>query len=146
MLAKEIEAQATDAHDRNRDLSLKYIASDGSDVDHPMADAIILLYTTGRTSGVIRRVPLASFPDGDDLLVIASKGGGPDDPEWYLNLRDDPRVWVRRKGRLYEARATVLEGDERASRWEPITERHPVFGKYQQKAGRILPLVRLAEV
>ena len=146
MPLEEIESKATDAHERNRDLSLRYIASDGSDVEHPMADAIILLYTTGRVSGTVRRVPLASFPDGDDLLVIASKGGAPDHPEWYLNLAGDPKVWVRRKERLYEARATVLDGDERASRWEPIIERHPAFGKYQEQAGRTLPVVRLAEV
>jgi deazaflavin-dependent oxidoreductase (nitroreductase family) len=89
---------------------------------------------------------LASFPDGEDLLVIASKGGAPEDPEWYRNLVADPAVWVRRKGRLYEARATVLEGEERASRWKPITERHPSFDKYQEQAGRTLPLVRLVEV
>ncbi|HUG74919.1 MAG TPA: nitroreductase family deazaflavin-dependent oxidoreductase [Acidimicrobiia bacterium] len=146
VLLEEIESKATDAHERNRDLSLKYIASDGADVEHSMADAIILLYATGRTSGAVRRVPLVSFPDGDDLLVIASKGGAPDHPEWYRNLADDPKVWVRRKERIYEARATVLDGEERRSRWEPIIERHPVFGEYQEKAGRILPLVRLTEV
>jgi deazaflavin-dependent oxidoreductase (nitroreductase family) len=146
MLPEEIEAAATDGYERNRDLSLRYVASDGSDVDHPMADAIILLYTRGRKSGTVRRAPLASFPDGDDLLVIASKGGAPDHPEWYRNLVRDPQVWVRRKDRVYEARATVLEGEERLSRWEPIVERHPNFGAYQEKAGRTLPLVRLTGV
>ncbi|MEX2322980.1 MAG: nitroreductase/quinone reductase family protein [Acidimicrobiia bacterium] len=146
VLLEEIESRATDAQERNRELSLRYIASDGSDVEHPMADAIILLYTIGRTSDAVRRVPLASFLDGDDLLVIGSKGGAPDHPEWYRNLADDPKVWVRRKERLYEARATVLDGEERASRWEPIIERHPAFGKYQEQAGRTLPLVRLTEV
>lgn len=145
MLPEEIEAAATDGYERNRDLSLRYIASDGSDVDHPMADAIILLYTVGRRSGEIRRVPLASFPDGDDLLVIASKGGAPEHPEWYHNIVRDPQVWVRRKDRVYRARATVLGGDERSSRWEPLVERHPAFGKYQEQAGRTLPLVRLTE-
>jgi deazaflavin-dependent oxidoreductase (nitroreductase family) len=143
---EEVESKATDAHDRNREMSLRYIATDGREVNHPMADAIILLYTLGRSSGAVRRVPLASFPDGDDILVIASKGGAPEHPEWYHNLAAQPQVWVRRKDRVYEARATVLEGEERSSRWEPIIERHPAFGKYQEQAGRTLPLVRLTEV
>lgn len=146
MQPEEIEASATDAHERNRDLSLRYIASGGQDVDHPMADAIVLLYTVGRRSGEIRRVPLASFPDGDDILVIGSKGGAPEHPEWYRNLAADERVWVRRKDRVYEATATVLEGEEREERWEPIIEKHPAFGRYQEQSGRTLPLVRLSEV
>lgn len=146
MRPDEIEAQAVDpAGEYARTHIEQYLASDGADVEHPLADQLILLYTRGRRSGDIRRVPLASFPDGDDLLVIGSKGGAPDNPDWYHNLVADPAVWVRRKDRIYEAQATVLDGDERRVRWERIIADHPGFARYQEKSGRTLPLVRLRE-
>lgn len=146
MSGVEIEARAVDGSERNRELARRYIESDGREVDHPMADRIILLYTTGRRSGEIRRSPLASFADGDDLLVIASKGGSPSHPDWYRNLAADPNVWVRRGGVVYSAVATELDGDERERLWEDIIAHHPVFGRYQDVAGRRLPLVRLTAV
>ncbi len=69
----------------------QYLASDGRDVDHPAGDRLILLYTTGRSSGEIRRVPLGSFPDGDALVVIGSNAGRPTDPQCTETSRPTPR-------------------------------------------------------
>lgn len=121
----------------------QYLESDGRDVDHPMADALILLYTTGRRTGKVRRTPLASFRDGEALIVIASKGGAPQHPHWYFNLVEDPTVWVRHKADFYEAEAEVLDGDEYAAMWGRITDWAPSFQDYQDKVERRLPLVRL---
>lgn len=68
------------------------LATDGAEVDHPYADRLILLYFRGRRSGQIRRVPLVSLPDGDDLLIVASKGGALGHPVWYLNIDADSKV------------------------------------------------------
>lgn len=124
----------------------QYLESDGARVDHPMADALILLYVKGKKSGQIRRVPVAHYADGESLIVIGSKGGAPDHPSWYLNLRHDPQVWVRRRSEFFEARAEDLEGEEYERMWETITAWVPGFGEYRTKTSRRIPLVRLRPV
>ena len=122
----------------------QYLESDGAEVDHPAAGSLILLYTTGRTSGEIRRTPLRFFEIDGDLVVAASYGGAPRHPDWYLNLVEDPAVWVRRNGDFYEADAISIEGEERDRLWEStVVVTAPQFGDYQQKTERTIPLVRL---
>ncbi|MGH8914722.1 MAG: nitroreductase/quinone reductase family protein [Acidimicrobiia bacterium] len=122
----------------------EYLESDGAEVDHPAAGHLILLYTTGRISGKIRCTPLRFFEAGDDLFVAASFGGSANDPDWYLNLVADPKVWVRRDADLFEASAVVMDGEERDRLWETmVVTRAPRFAEYQVKTERIIPLVRL---
>ena len=124
----------------------QYLRSDGEDVQHPMADRMILLYTKGRKTGKIRRTPIVHVPDGDDLIVIASKGGAPKNPEWFLNLQADPQVWVRHKSDVFEARAEILEGEEHQEMWQRVTDWAPGFQAYQDRAERKIPLIRLSPV
>ncbi|MGA7229006.1 MAG: nitroreductase/quinone reductase family protein [Acidimicrobiia bacterium] len=124
----------------------QYLASNGAAVEHPMADDLILLYTRGRKSGEIRRVPVVHYRDGDDLIVVASKGGAPAHPSWYLNLVANPTVWVRRKGDFFEAEATVVGDAERRTLWQSVAAWAPFFQGYQDKVSRQIPLVRLHPV
>ena len=124
----------------------KYLVSNGKDVDHPAGDSLILLYTTGRKSGEIRRVPLGSFPDGDALVVIGSNAGRPEQPEWYKNLVASPRVWVRKQSDFYEAEASVLQPEQRQVFWDNLTAQIPMFAQYQENSGRELPLIRLTGI
>jgi deazaflavin-dependent oxidoreductase (nitroreductase family) len=124
----------------------QYLESSGEQVDHPAADRVILLYVRGRSSGTIRRVPLVAVSDDDGLIVVGSKNGAPDHPEWYLNLVADPKVWVRNKGDFFEATATTLEGTERDEAWARVVDVMPWFGGYQTKTERVLPVVRLTTV
>jgi deazaflavin-dependent oxidoreductase (nitroreductase family) len=143
----EIEDQAVDnPQPWARKNIEQYLASDGAAVEHPRANRMILLYTKGRKSGNIRRVPIVHLPDGDDLIVIASKGGAPLHPEWFLNLRDDPQVWVRNKSDFFEATATILDGDEHREMWRRVTEWAPGFQDYQDNTERQIPLIRLSRV
>lgn len=140
----DIEAQAVDSPSEFVSNQAKqYAANGGIDVRHPNADNVILLYVRGRKSGQIRRVPLVSVRDGEDLLIVASKGGAPNHPHWYLNLAADPRVWVREKADFSEANATVLEGDERRSAWSKLVEAMAFFADYETKTDRVLPVIRL---
>jgi proline iminopeptidase len=82
--------------------------------------------------------------DGDDLLIVASKGGADHHPTWYLNIDADPHVWVRNKADFYEAHATTLEGEERAAAWGKLVEAMPFFGDYERKTDRVMPVIRLA--
>ena len=124
----------------------QYLGSDGADVDHPAGDSLILLYTTGRKSGEIKRVPLGSFPDGDALLIIGSNAGRPKPPQWFFNLVASPTVWVRKQAHFYKAEASVLPPEERQPFWDALTARMPMFDEYQANAGRELPVVRLTRV
>jgi deazaflavin-dependent oxidoreductase (nitroreductase family) len=122
----------------------QYLESDGASVDHPAAGHLILLYTTGRASGEIRRTPLRFFEIEGEVVVAASFGGSPRHPDWYLNLLDDPRVWVRRDAEFYEADAVPIEGGTRDRLWNTVVvETAPQFAAYQEKTERTIPLVRL---
>lgn len=147
MTLTDIEEKAVDSpHAWVRQHVEQYLRSDGAEVDHRLADNLILLYTKGRRSGKVRRVAVVHLPDGDDLVVIASKGGAPEHPDWFLNLRNDPQVWVRQKAAFFEARAGVLDGDEYEEMWQRVTAWVPGFQEYQDKTERRIPLVRLTAV
>jgi deazaflavin-dependent oxidoreductase (nitroreductase family) len=81
--------------------------------------------------------------DGDRLLVYASKGGAPSHPDWYLNLAADPHVVVEVGPDRYDSVATPLEGEERDREFAAQAERNPVFGDYERKTSRVIPVVAL---
>ena len=121
-----------------------YLASDGQDNTHPAGENLILLYTTGRKTGEVRRVALGSIPGEDgNPLVMASNGGNPKEPMWYLNLLANDNVWVRKQADLYEAKATVLPLDERTIFWDDLSARMPVIDRFQEQSGRETPVLRL---
>ena len=122
----------------------QYLESDGAHVDHPAVGSLLLLYTTGRASGEIRRTPLHFFEVDDHLVVVASSRGSSHHPDWYLNLVDDPKVWVRRDAVLYPASAFSVDGSERDRLWESVVlATAPRFAEYQAMTDRVIPLVRL---
>ena len=122
----------------------QYLASEGAAVDHPAVGSLLLLYTTGRGSGQIRRTPLRFFEVDDDLVIVASARGSATHPDWYLNLLDEPKVWVRLNADLYEATAIPIDGPERDRLWETVVlAKSPQFADYQASTERVLPLVRL---
>jgi deazaflavin-dependent oxidoreductase (nitroreductase family) len=104
---------------------------------------MLLLTTTGRKSGTKRTNPMMYLPDGDRLLVFASKGGAPTNPDWYRNLVADPHVTVEVGTEKYQAHATVLHGDERDRLYAEQSRRYPGFGEYQRNTSRVIPVVAL---
>jgi deazaflavin-dependent oxidoreductase (nitroreductase family) len=104
---------------------------------------LLLLTTTGRKSGRPHTTPMVFTRDGERLLVYASKGGAPRHPDWYLNLVADPHVVVEVGSERYEATATPLAGEERDREFAAQAARRPIFGEYQEKAGRVIPVVGL---
>jgi deazaflavin-dependent oxidoreductase (nitroreductase family) len=104
---------------------------------------LLLLTTTGRKSGRSHTKPMVYTRDGDRLLVYASKGGAPDHPDWFLNLAADPRVVVEVGSDRYDAIATPLEGEERDREFAAQAARNPVFGEYERKTRRVIPVVAL---
>jgi deazaflavin-dependent oxidoreductase (nitroreductase family) len=104
---------------------------------------MLLLTTRGRRSGVLRTTPLPYFHHGDDLLLIASFGGGPRDPAWLGNLRANPRARLQVRGRAGEVPARIAEGAEREALWGEITREHPRYQEYQSRTERQIPVVVL---
>lgn len=102
----------------------------------------VVLTHTGAKSGKRRSTPLAYFTDGDDLILIASKGGAPRHPAWYHNLMANPEVELWSKGGGGRYRAHEAEGSERERLWQLTTEFYPGYANYQERAGdRRIPVV-----
>lgn len=103
------------------------------------------LTTIGRKTGRPRSVMLtAPIVDGDELIIVASRAGGPTDPAWYGNLRDNPAVEVSfRNGPRRAMTAHILTSEQRAPLWSRIVAEYPTYADYQKLTTREIPLVRL---
>jgi deazaflavin-dependent oxidoreductase (nitroreductase family) len=107
----------------------------------------LLLTTKGRKSGEPRSLPLIYGEHGDAFVVIASKGGMPHHPIWFLNLEADPGCELMVGPRSVRARARVAEGEERERLWARMAEIYPPYVEYQERAGdRTIPVVVLDPV
>jgi deazaflavin-dependent oxidoreductase (nitroreductase family) len=132
----------------------RYLASNGE--DGHLWDATLgggtgmvptlLLGTTGRKSGETLTLPLIYGRSGNAYVVIASKGGAPAHPAWYLNLEANPLVEVQVKAERFKARARTASGDERAALWAQLVGIYHPYEKYQQATEREIPVVVLDPV
>ncbi len=104
---------------------------------------VLLLTTKGRRTGNETTTPLIYGLDGDDPVIVASKGGAPDDPGWFKNLSQNPEVGVQIEGDRFRARARVAEGEERERLWGLMNEIWPHYAEYQEKTDREIPVVVL---
>ena len=104
----------------------------------------LVLHTKGRKSGELRKFPLIFGERGDDIILVASKGGAPEHPGWYLNLLahpDDASVQI--KADVIPVRARTAEGDERQALWDLMLEQWPDYDGYQANTDREIPVVVL---
>ena len=104
---------------------------------------IIVLWTKGRKSGAIRKTPLMRVNDGDRYAVVASQGGAPEHPEWYLNLEADPSVSLQDGPDVRDYVAHTASPQEKAEWWPKATAVWPDYDAYQEKTDREIPLVVL---
>jgi deazaflavin-dependent oxidoreductase (nitroreductase family) len=104
---------------------------------------ILLLTTVGRKSGEQRTTPLIHRTDGERWVIVASKGGAPENPGWYENLQADPDATIQVKGDVIDVRASTAEGEERERLWKLMAEVWPAYDEYQQRTGRQIPVVVL---
>ena len=107
---------------------------------------VLLLTTTGRKSGQPRTQPLSYTEAGDGYAVIASKGGAPQHPLWYLNLQANPLADVTVGRAARKVRARDGEGEERQRLWRALADLYPGYDKYAQKTTRQIPVVVLEPV
>ena len=102
---------------------------------------VCLLTTRGRVSGKARTVPLVYLADGDRLVLVASQGGLPRNPQWYSNVLADPLVVVQVRGRVRTMRARTADPDERAALWPRLVEMYEDYESYQSWTEREIPVV-----
>ena len=107
---------------------------------------ILLLNTVGRKSGKKRTSLLLYVMDGEDFVIIASKGGAPAHPAWYLNLKANPGATVEIGDREVWVRAEEADPEEKVRLWQKMVEMYPAYDDYQKKTEREIPLLVLHPV
>ena len=122
----------------------RYVETDGADGHIWNGVPTLLLTTKGRKSGQPRRTALIYAQDGDDVLIVASKGGAPEHPLWYTNLEADPQVEVQVGADRYAATAHTASEDEKARLWPKAVAVWPAYEEYQTKTDRPIPVVVLS--
>lgn len=121
----------------------RYQETDGGEGHEWQGVTTLILTTTGRHSGEARSTPLIYGRDGDDYLVVASKGGAPAHPAWYLNILEDPEVKVQVLGDKFSAHARTATSEQRAELWRKMSTIWPPYNAYQTKTDREIPVVVL---
>jgi deazaflavin-dependent oxidoreductase (nitroreductase family) len=129
--------------DFNRKVIDEFRANEGK-VGGPFEGAPVLLLTsTGAKSGEQRTTPVVYQPDGDRMVIFASKAGAPENPAWFHNLRANPTAIVEVGPDTVEVEAVVTDGDERERLFSKQKQLMPQFADYEQKTERQIPVVAL---
>jgi deazaflavin-dependent oxidoreductase (nitroreductase family) len=122
-----------------------YEASNGAEAntlrstDRP----VVILTSRGARTGKLRKTPLMRVEHEGRYLAVASQGGAPKHPVWYHNLLADPQVELRDRDQVWDMRARLLEGEERAQWWERAVAAFPPYASYQEKTEREIPVFLL---
>jgi deazaflavin-dependent oxidoreductase (nitroreductase family) len=103
----------------------------------------LLLTTTGRKTGQPRTSALIFARDGDDYLVVASTGGAPKHPSWYLNLVARPGAEIQVRGEHIPVTARTATDDEKPRLWKVVADQWPNYNLYQTRTDRVIPVVVL---
>ena len=103
--------------------------------------AIIVVTTRGNRSGKLRKTALMRVEHDGEYALVASKGGAPQHPVWYYNLKADPRAVVIQDGpEPFDAEVREVAGDERAEWWDRAVAAYPPYAEYQQRTDRQIPV------
>jgi len=124
----------------------RYLATNGADGHIWNGVPTLLLTTTGRKSGTPRTLPLIYGRDGDRYVIVASRGGTPDHPDWYKNLVANPTVQLQVAADRFAARASTAQGEDRTRLWQTMAKIWPAYDDYQKKTAREIPVVVLEKL
>jgi F420H(2)-dependent quinone reductase len=112
----------------------------------PGLPALLLLDHVGARTGRDRSTPLVYMPDGDDFVIVASKGGYPKHPAWLHNLRAHPETQIQIGGERIRVRAAEATDAERERIWPRAVEYNPHWGRYEKRTDRKIPIVILRRI
>ena len=119
----------------------RYLATDGADGYEFHGATCVILTTRGRRTGAIRRSPIVRVCDGGRYLAVASMGGAPKHPMWYLNLQANPEVTIQDKGEVHNLVARTATAVEKEELWPIAVAEWPDYENYQIRTERDIPLV-----
>lgn len=120
-----------------------YEESEGREGAELEGKPCVILWTRGRKSGAVRKTPLMRITNGEQYAVVASMGGAPDHPVWYLNLDADPDTSLQDGSQLADYTARTVDGDEKSEWWKRAIAVWPSYDDYQAATDRSIPLVVL---
>ena len=130
-----------------REINVSVIAeyrANGGTLTGPFAELPVLLLTTvGSQTGRPHTTPLGFVIDGDRFILAASNGGARQDPHWFHNLVAAPEVRVELLAETFNATAAVIQGPERARRFDQLAGALPDMAEYERGSGRTIPVVAL---
>lgn len=129
---------------RVRDQVELYESSGGTEGDELHGLRVVLFTSLGAKSGKLRKTPVMRVEHDGSYALVASKGGAPENPVWYQNLKSHPEIELRDGTSAWDMRVRELDGQERAVWWERSVAAFPNYGDYQTKTDRQIP-VFLAE-
>src|SRR5436309_12856255 len=132
-----------DRNDWNRQTIEEFRANGGKVGGMWEGRPLLLLTTTGAKSRKQLTHPLMYLRDDDRLLVFASTGGEPTNPDWYHNLLAHPELTVEVGNETYDAIATPVTGEERDRIYARWAEMYPQYGEYQRNTTRKIPVIAL---
>jgi deazaflavin-dependent oxidoreductase (nitroreductase family) len=120
-----------------------YLESNGEDGHIWNGVPTLLLTTTGARSGKPHQIPLIYGQDGDRYLIVASRGGADEHPQWYRNLAKQPEVELQVKADRFRARARPATAEEKPALWQTMTKVWPAYDDYQKRTTRDIPVIIL---
>lgn len=142
-IAKDLDHATDSTWDWVAEHTRTYLASGGTEGHESNGVHTLVLATTGHRTGKPRRTCLIYDTSGGEYVVVASKGGADQDPDWFNNLRADPSVGVQVGTRRFTAHARVASAAERAALWPQMARIFPLYNEYAQKTERLIPIVLL---
>jgi deazaflavin-dependent oxidoreductase (nitroreductase family) len=109
-------------------------------VQRPTGLPVVILTVRGRKSGKLRKMPLMRVERDGKYAIVASKGGAPDNPKWYKNVKANPDVMLQDGPEPFDARARELHGEERELWWRRAVEAFPPYADYEKRTKRLIPV------
>jgi len=132
--------------DWNTSIINEFRANEGKVGGYFAGRPVLLLHHLGARSGVERVSPLAYRREGDTLYIFGSKGGSPNHPDWYHNLKANPRAHVEVGTETFEVEARVTDPAERDEVYARQAADVPAYGEYQKQTTRTIPVVALKRI
>ena len=139
-------SDTNERNERNQRIINEFRANDGKVGGRFEGKTLLLLHTTGAKTGKERVNPVAYVRDGDNYVVIASKGGAPTNPDWYYNILAHPRLTVEVGTETFDVESEVAEEPERIHLYNKMVEMMPGFDDYRRRTTRVIPVIELTPV
>ena len=139
-------SESSGPNDWNQKIIEEFRANEGKVGGYFEGAHMVLIHHIGARSGKERVNPVTYLPDGDDMVIAATKSGAPTNPDWYHNLKAHPRITVEVGTATFPVEAAEVTGAERDELCRRLVELRPGFAAYETKTSRIFPMFRLTRL